>query len=97
MLIDCGTCQVKGDACTDCVVAIVLDSPGGLEADDIDRRALHSLATVGLVPSLRHEPRVPRIATPSPAPRSPVTPLPGTGPPVTPLLVTERVERVASG
>ncbi|HEV7209557.1 MAG TPA: hypothetical protein VGN54_12580 [Mycobacteriales bacterium] len=65
MLIDCGTCQARGDACTDCVVAIVLGSPGGLEADDVDRRALRSLAVVGLVPALRHERPGPTGATPT--------------------------------
>jgi hypothetical protein len=27
MVIDCGTCEVAGDACTDCVVSVLLGFP----------------------------------------------------------------------
>jgi hypothetical protein len=57
MLIDCGACTARGDACGDCVVSVVLGAPpSGVEVDDTDRRALRVLADAGLVPDLRHDP-----------------------------------------
>ncbi|HEV2089109.1 MAG TPA: hypothetical protein VGR21_12425 [Cryptosporangiaceae bacterium] len=54
MLIDCDTCVVRGDACGDCVVSVMLGAPPeGVELDDADRRALDALADGGLVPRLR--------------------------------------------
>lgn len=51
MIIDCDGCQVRGDACGDCVVAVLLGAPPELEADE--QRALGVLAEAGLVPPLR--------------------------------------------
>jgi putative N-acetylmannosamine-6-phosphate epimerase len=33
MLIDCDTCQVRGLACRDCVVTVLLGPPAGLGSD----------------------------------------------------------------
>lgn len=52
--IDCGTCPVKGDACADCVVTVLLGPP---ELDAREGAALVVLADSGLVPPLR-DPRV---------------------------------------
>ncbi|MDO8120380.1 hypothetical protein Q6346_03515 [Isoptericola sp. b490] len=73
MLIDCGQCAVRGDACADCVVTFLtagmpLDAPalpdGAAPSDalppDLDaaeRGAIDVLARSGLVPPLRLEPR----------------------------------------
>jgi len=54
--IDCGTCEVRGLACADCVVTVLLGAtPDALDAED--RRALGVLADSGLVPPLRLVPR----------------------------------------
>ena len=51
MIIDCDGCGVRGDACGDCVVAVLLGAPPDLQADE--QRALGVLADAGLVPPLR--------------------------------------------
>ena len=51
MIIDCDGCTVRGDACGDCVVAVLLGAPPDLQADE--QRALGVLADAGLVPPLR--------------------------------------------
>jgi hypothetical protein len=54
MLIDCDTCAVRGRACHDCVVPLILEiSPRPVEIDTTERAALESLAAAGLVPPLR--------------------------------------------
>lgn len=54
MLIDCDSCTVRGDACGDCVVNVLLGAPPGVvEIDDTERLALGALADGGLVPHLR--------------------------------------------
>jgi hypothetical protein len=54
MLIDCDTCTVRGLACGDCVVSVLLGAPpSGVELDDTERRALTALADAGMVPQLR--------------------------------------------
>lgn len=58
MLIDCDTCQVRGPACGDCVVTVLLGPPrheqhGGVDLDGDDRAAIAVLASSGLVPPLR--------------------------------------------
>lgn len=61
MIIDCDTCRVRGPACGDCVVTVLLGRPG--QAPDLDaaeQRAIGVLAAGGLVPPLRLvPPRVP--------------------------------------
>jgi hypothetical protein len=51
--IDCDTCVVRGLACHDCVVTVLLGPPPELTIDDDERRALDVLADGGLVPPLR--------------------------------------------
>ena len=51
--IDCDTCVVRGLACHDCVVTVLLGPPPELELDDDERRTLDVLAESGLVPPLR--------------------------------------------
>lgn len=51
--IDCGTCVVRGLACHDCVVTVLLGPPPELAFDDDEKRALDVLADIGLVPPLR--------------------------------------------
>jgi hypothetical protein len=54
MLIDCDTCVVRGAACGDCVVSVLLGPPpSGVELDDTEARALSALADAGMVPRLR--------------------------------------------
>jgi hypothetical protein len=51
--IDCDTCVVRGLACHDCVVTVLLGPPPELTIDDDERQALAVLADGGLVPPLR--------------------------------------------
>ena len=51
--IDCDTCVVRGLACHDCVVTVLLGPPPELTFDDDECRALDVLAQGGLVPPLR--------------------------------------------
>jgi hypothetical protein len=51
--IDCDSCLVRGLACHDCVVTVLLGPPPELGFDDEERRALEVLAQGGLVPPLR--------------------------------------------
>jgi hypothetical protein len=51
--IDCDTCVVRGLACHDCVVTVLLGPPPELTFDDDEQRALEILARGGLVPPLR--------------------------------------------
>lgn len=56
MLIDCDRCVVRGLACGDCVVTVLLGSvPAGVEIDEEERTALAALADGGLIPPLRLE------------------------------------------
>ena len=57
VLIDCDTCTVRGDACGDCVVTVMLGCPPGpLALDGDERRALEVLGRSGLVPVLQLAP-----------------------------------------
>ncbi|MBV8929660.1 MAG: hypothetical protein JO152_11100 [Mycobacteriaceae bacterium] len=51
MIIDCDDCAVRGAACKDCVVSVLLGVPETLQDDE--RAALEALAEVGLAPRLR--------------------------------------------
>lgn len=53
MVIDCDTCEVRGRACTDCVVSVLLGPPPELVLDTNEQAALTVLAESGLVPPLR--------------------------------------------
>lgn len=79
MIIDCDSCEVRGDACGDCVIGVLLSAPAPREAaaggpalpsgaswvqfDAGERRALDVLADQGLVPRLRLVATPPRRAT----------------------------------
>jgi len=82
MLIDCDTCAVRGPACGDCVVTVLLGAPpaiagDGVELDGAEQAAIAVLAGSGLVPPLRLLPVGSAPAEgapdhrPSPAPRRP--------------------------
>ena len=54
LVIDCDRCVVRGPACPDCVVSVLLGRPPDaiqLDADEVG--ALDALADSGLVPPLR--------------------------------------------
>jgi hypothetical protein len=54
VLIDCDDCAVRGLACGDCVVTVLLSRPPtGVQLDDDERVAIGALADSGLVPPLR--------------------------------------------
>ncbi len=53
LTIDCDSCAVRGLACHDCVVSVLLGPPPELAFDSEERRALDVLANSGLVPPLR--------------------------------------------
>ncbi len=54
MLIDCDRCEVRGLACSDCVVSVLLGTPeDGAELDRAEQEAIDVLADAGLVPPLR--------------------------------------------
>lgn len=51
VVIDCDDCAVRGPACGDCVISVLLGGPPELLEDE--RAALDVLAQAGLVPRLR--------------------------------------------
>jgi hypothetical protein len=51
VIIDCDDCAVRGAACQDCVVSVLLGVPKTLLDDE--RAALEALAEAGLAPRLR--------------------------------------------
>jgi hypothetical protein len=51
--IDCDSCLVRGLACHDCVVTVLLGPPPELAFDNEEQQALEVLAGSGLVPPLR--------------------------------------------
>ncbi len=58
MIVDCDGCAVRGLACGECVVSVVLGAPPeGVQLDDDVWRALTVLADGGLVPQLRLLPK----------------------------------------
>lgn len=71
MIIDCGTCEVAGAACNDCVVTVLLGPPGAenvpgvvpiagrgrADVADEHAAAIAVLAESGLIPPLRLVPR----------------------------------------
>jgi predicted small lipoprotein YifL len=78
MLIDCDACAVRGPACDDCVVSVLLAGPAvhahageppgdqegqpAPELDAAERAAIAVLAGCGLVPPLRLVPSEPPAA-----------------------------------
>lgn len=54
LTVDCDDCMVRGPACADCVVTVLLGPPRvRLELDADEVSALDALAGAGLVPPLR--------------------------------------------
>jgi hypothetical protein len=54
VLIDCDSCTMRGLACGDCVVTVLLGAPpDGVELDAAEQAAISALAEHGLVPPLR--------------------------------------------
>ncbi len=53
LVIDCDSCAVRGLACSDCVVTVLLGPPAAIELDRDEVGALDALAGSGLVPPLR--------------------------------------------
>ncbi len=54
MVIDCSTCAVRGPACGECVVSVLLGAPpDGVVLDPAEQGAFEALAAAGLVPPLR--------------------------------------------
>ena len=56
MIIDCDSCVVRGLACEDCVVSVLLGVPPNVEIDALEQRAIDTLGRAGIVPRLRLEP-----------------------------------------
>ncbi|SFB36533.1 hypothetical protein SAMN05216266_10977 [Amycolatopsis marina] len=53
MIVDCDRCQVRGNACSDCVISVLLGAPPEVEWDDDEQRAVDALVDGGMVPRLR--------------------------------------------
>ena len=51
--VDCDSCLVRGLACHDCVVTVLLGPPPELSLEHDEQEALAVLADSGLVPPLR--------------------------------------------
>ena len=57
VLIDCDDCAVRDLQCGDCVMTVLLGSPGVYEVDAGEQLALQALAEGGLVAPLRMVPK----------------------------------------
>ncbi|WP_322759404.1 hypothetical protein [Frankia sp. Cr2] len=64
MLIDCDTCVVRGDACGDCVLHVLLTPEPVADWDEAEQRALAALAAAGLLPQMTPWPRPVPVALP---------------------------------
>lgn len=54
MQIDCDSCEVRGLACGDCIVTVLMGTaPDGIELDPAEQAAIAVLSQTGLVPPLR--------------------------------------------
>jgi hypothetical protein len=52
--VDCVGCVARGPACQDCVISVLLGTPGeAVDLDPAEQAALSALAESGLVPPLR--------------------------------------------
>jgi len=65
MLIDCDSCAVRGQACSDCAVTVLLTPPplSAVDWDETERAALAALRDGGLRPVL--------LVNPAPLPPAP--------------------------
>jgi hypothetical protein len=53
MIIDCDSCSVRGLACGECVVSVLLGAPPSVEIDPLEQQAIDALGRAGIVPRLR--------------------------------------------
>jgi hypothetical protein len=54
MIVDCDRCEVRGGACQDCVITVLLGNlPSGVELDGPRRPELDALAEAGMAPRLQ--------------------------------------------
>jgi len=53
VLIDCDTCAVRDLQCGDCVMTVLLGTPGVYRVEPGEAAALDALAGSGLIPRLR--------------------------------------------
>jgi hypothetical protein len=61
MIIDCDDCAVRGAACKECVISVLIGEPDSLHSFNQDEHAaLEALAEAGLAPRLRLVPIHPR-------------------------------------
>ncbi len=52
--VDCDSCVARGPSCSDCVISVLIGTPGGsVDLDPGEQAALSALAQSGLVPPLR--------------------------------------------
>ena len=52
--VDCDSCIARGPACSDCVISVLIGTPGEtVDLDAGEQAALSALADSGLVPPLR--------------------------------------------
>jgi hypothetical protein len=65
-VVDCDSCAVRGLACDDCVVSVLLGPPPERRWDNDELSALDALAGAGLVPPLRLVESVPAPALEDP-------------------------------
>jgi hypothetical protein len=82
ILVDCDRCEVRGDACTDCVISVLFGAPpvaasvdasvaaSVTEWDADEQRAIDALIAGGLVSGLRLLPVVPGAERPESGPLS---------------------------
>jgi len=54
VIVDCDRCEVRGLACDDCVITVMLGTRPHHELGDDECRAVDALAESGLVPPLRY-------------------------------------------
>ncbi|MBV9383716.1 MAG: hypothetical protein JOY82_25785 [Streptosporangiaceae bacterium] len=55
MVIDCDRCDMRGIACGDCAVAVLIGEPRHRASLDVaERRALTVLANAAMIPPLRY-------------------------------------------
>jgi hypothetical protein len=60
VIIDCGRCVLRGIACSDCAIGVLVGGPRPVEWDDTELHAVELLADAGLVPKLRLTPAATR-------------------------------------
>jgi hypothetical protein len=59
VVIGCDRCEVRGDACAECMISVLLGAPPAVEWDEDEQRAVDALVEVGMRPRLLLVPRSP--------------------------------------